>query len=283
MKKLLSIVIAILLVSVPVVAFGQTTDALEELPLVSEVNEYQVVKELSTKASSELVKMGFDDEEIRSLRNYKEIYTEYVQELSMMSNSVLRRHGYTDEQITILRSFKGTEEELILLSANLRIYASPASFNYNSGGRTTGRLAYNWEWLGIPAVKLKDIVAITWDSWRVTGSSSYVSYYELYSGNFYTSQAAETYYPNQLWMGAGHRFNVAKQDGYYYAKSGGGYFDIESTEYVRKDFSYYLEYGHSTVSLNVGFGVSVPGGFSGSISFIGQVVVAGSAQGYYPM
>lgn len=283
MKKSLTLLITVLLFVVPSVAFGQTKEEFEMLPLASEVNEYQAIKELSTKESSKLARMGFDDNEICSIHNYKQIYTNYVQELSGMSDDALRRHGYTEKQILTLRTFNGSDQEFMTISANLRVYAAPASFNYRSGGRTTGRLAYSWEWQGIPAVKLKDMVAISWNSWRVTGNSSHVNYYALYSGNFYTREVAETYSPNQVLDGAGHRFNMAKQDGYYYAKSGGGYFNVESPEYSRKDFSYYLEYGHSTVSVNIEFGISAPGGTSGTISFSRNVVVAGSDQGYYSM
>lgn len=76
--------------------------------------------------------------------------------------------------------------------------------------------------------------------------------------------------------------HVEVKGGYYekvYAKSGSGHFNVESDGLYQKDFYYYIEYGHATLSYDIGFSVSVPGGGAGSISFSVVTAYAGSDSG----
>lgn len=50
--------------------------------------------------------------------------------------------------------------------------------------------------------------------------------------------------------GTAHCIDMAIEDNYYKAKRGGGTFDIRSDVHAKKDFTYYLEYGHNAISIN---------------------------------
>lgn len=80
--------------------------------------------------------------------------------------------------------------------------------------------------------------------------------------------------------GAAHCIDMAVKDNYYKVKRGGGTFDIRSDVHAKKDFTYYLEYGHSTLSINPSFSIGT-GGASFSISFSNGVSRAGSDSGTY--
>lgn len=244
------------------------------------INEYEALKQLAQNTASCLSKEGFSSTEIAQIKNYKQTYANHIAELQTLPESVLAKHGYAAGQIEVIKNFTGSEEQMTLAAASLNIYSTPTSFKYSPNGRTTGRLAYNWSWAGVPVVKMRDMVAASWNNWILTDESSYVSYYGVNTGNFYTSESATYTAPdNDAWNGGGHRFNMTKSDNYYYAKSGGGTFDVESDGLYQKDFYYYIEYGHATLSYNIGFAVSVPGGAAGSVSFTVTTAYAGHDAG----
>ena len=223
---------------------------------------------MAEESSAVLAEKGFSSAEISKIQNYKQTYSDHITSLQDLPIEVLARHGYTTKQIAAIKNFNGSEAQMVLAAASLDIYATPISFTYTPGGRTTGRLAYGWNWTGIPAIKMCDMVAASWNSWILTSQGSSVGYFSVNTGTPYTSESATFVYPtNNTWNGAGHKFNMTKSDNYYYAKSGSGHFNVESDGLYQKDFYYYIEFGHATLSYNIGFSVSVPGGGAGSVSF----------------
>ena len=245
------------------------------------INEYDALKQLSQQSDSSLEQRGFSAEEIFQIRNYREIYINHITSLQSIPNEVLSKHEYSAAQILAIQTFNGSEEQMALAAASLDIHATTASFTYpNSEGRTTGRLAYSWHWNGLPVAKMRDMVAASWNDWVLTDEGSSVSYFSVHTGEPYTTESATYTNPtNNTWNGGGHKFNVAKSDNLYYAKSGSGHFDVESDGVYQKDFLFYIEYGHATLSYNIGFSVSVPGGAAGSISFSAGTTEVGSDSG----
>lgn len=273
MKKYISFLLSLIMtvsLCVPSVA-ASSLDITQRSNPVSRVviNEYDALKELSAQSPATLSADGYTPSEINSIQNYQTIYREHIYNLQPLSDDALLKNGYTTEQLNIIRNFTGSDSEMARLGAELTLYSTPTMFKYTSGGRTTGRLAYNWYWTGVPAIKMRDMVAATWNDWFVTANSSYVSYYAVNTGSYYTQESAEFQYPEDDTdvAGAGHRFRMTKSDNYYYAQRGGGTFDLESDGLYQKDFSYYLEYGHATLSYDIGFAVSLPGGASGSVNW----------------
>ncbi len=282
MKKFLSIILCLTMVfAMSATAFATEADSNLQPQQVT-INEYEALKQLSEVSPSVLSKAGYTSDEISKIKNYNQTYYNHITELQTLSDTALANHGYTASQIDVIKNFTGTEEQMLLASASLDIYSTTALFSYTTGGRTTGRLAYNWNWSGVPAIKMRDMVAASWNNWVLTDNSSYVSYYGVNTGTFYTTESATYTNPtNNTWNGGGHKFDMTKSDNYYYAKSGGGTFDVESDGLYQKDFYYYIEYGHATLSYSIGFSVSVPGGGAGSISFSVVTAYAGSDSGSY--
>lgn len=288
MKRYISMVLSlaiILCLATSTTSAFYTPDDTQHLTQTNKivVNEYELLKELAEKTPAMLKSEGYASSEINAIKNYQNVYRDHIYTLQDLSDLALLKNGYTTEQIDTIRSFSGTDAEMSRLGAELRIYSSPALFDYTPGGRTTGRLAYNWSWTGIPAVKMRDMVAASWNNWYVTDDSSFVEFYHIETGDFYERESADLRFPddNDDTAGAGHRFYSAKEDNYYYAKKGGGTFDLESDGLYQKDFSYYIEYGHATLSYNIGFSVSAPGGAAGSISWSVVTLPADSDKGNY--
>ena len=282
MKKLMSLLLCLALVFVASAPAFAADIEVEAQPISVTINEYQALKELAEESSVALAQAGYSSNEITAIQNYHETYVTHVSNLNTLSDAALSANGYSASQITTIRSFSGTEAELTSLGATLTIYSTPTAFSYTTGGRTTGRLAYNWYWTGIPAIKMKDMVAASWNNWVVTDNSSYVSYYSVNTGAYYTQEEATfEYASNDVLTGAGHKFYMTMSDNYYYAKSGGGTFDVKSDGLYQKDFYYYIEYGHATLSYDIGFGVSIPGGVAASINFSVVTADAGSDSGSY--
>lgn len=281
MKKFLSLVLCLTMVfSLSAINSAAENGNPQQQEII--INEYEALKQLAEESSATLSKAGYTSDEIMQIKNYNQTYANHITELQTLCDTALSNHGYTVDQIDIIKNFTGTEEEMSLLGSSLNIYSATALFSYTNGGRTTGRLAYNWNWVGIPVIKTRDMVATSWNSWTVTGNSSYISYYSV-NGEYYDTESATFTYPtNDTWNGAGHKFDMTRSDNYYYAKSGGGTFDVRSDGLYQKDFLYYIEYGHSTLSYNIDFSVGIPGGASGSISFShNSVKKAGGDSGSY--
>lgn len=165
------------------------------------------------------------------------------------------------------------------MAATLYLGASTANFKYD-GNYTTGRLAYTWSWSGVPVFKMQDAVAASWNDWAVTSQSSSVNYYVVNTGSFYSTQAATYSSDGNGTKGAGHKFKVAIGDNYYYAKSGSGYFQLQSDVHAKKDFYYYIAYGHSQIFATINFSIGVGGG-SASISFTTGTVIEDYVTGNY--
>ena len=79
------------------------------------INEYLKLKELNKKSESKLREIGYSDQDIKQIREYKEAFSENIDELNELSNEFLSGLGYDNEQINIIRNFDGSEEEQVLL------------------------------------------------------------------------------------------------------------------------------------------------------------------------
>ena len=283
MKKLLSIAFCLaMLITLPATAFASDMPTNNVNVRQASINEYEALKALSKESVAVLSEKGFSSAEISKIQNYKQTYSEHIMSLQGLPTDVLAKHGYSPKQISAIKNFNGSEAQMSLAAASLDIYSTITNFKYKAGDRTTGRLAYGWEWTGVPSFELCDMVAASWNSWHLTGQNSSIGYFNINTGEHYDSDSADFVTPkNSEWNGAGHRFTVGKSDNHYYAKSGSGFFTIESDGLYQKDFYYYIEYGHATFSSNIGFSVSVPGGAAGSISFSVTTAYAGSDSGSY--
>lgn len=234
------------------------------------VNEFEAMEELAELPVAELADIGYEDQEIEQIKNYKDIYIEHVENLNTKSDGALKAFGYSDEQIRIIRNFNGTDAELRAVGSEVKISAS-GSLTYD-GDYTNGKLYYHWSWDGVPAFKMKDEIAISWNDWECVSDEGEVYYYNVNTGAATEKTGAVTLDEGDLESdGVAHRFTVAIEDNYYYAKSGGGSFTVRSTVHgsnVKKNMNFYMAYGHSQMNFTGSISFSVgKGGADGSISF----------------
>lgn len=94
----------------------------------------------------------------------------------------------------------------------------------------------------------------------------------------YTTKSATFSQDGNGVLGAGHKFSESLSDNYYYAKSGTGYFKVKSDVHAKKDFYYYIAYGHSQLIASINFSVGIGGG-DASISFTTGTVIADDTKG----
>jgi len=253
----------------------------ETLPKENKVviNEYELSKELSLKSKDKLTAMGYSSGDVEKIKNYHQTYVDHFNKLKKLDDSTLSKHGYTPEQIATLKNFDGSETQATILSATLTIYSTATNFSYD-GDLTRGRLAYNWYWTGVPAFLMKDAVAASWNDWEVENNSSYVSYFSVMDGSFYTTTSATYSTDGNGLEGAGHKFSAQMSDAYYYAKQGGGTFDVCSDVHVLKNFFYYIAYGHQQYGASISFSIGFGGG-DASITFNTGTVIVGHEIGSY--
>ncbi len=281
-KKFLALFLSALLISsLSIPAFAANSRNGVKTPKDNKVviNEYELVKELSLKSQSELSDMGYSAKDISEIRDFHQKYVAHLNGLKKLDNSTLASLGYTLDQIEVLKNFDGSEEQAAFLGANCIIYSTPTLFNYD-GNYTRGRLSYNWNWTGVPAFKMQDAVAVSWNNWVVESNTSYVSYYNVNTGIYYTQDTATFTTDDNGTKGAGHKFDVGINDNYYYAKSGGGTFDVRSDVHCQKDFFYYIAYGHSEIWPTISFSIGIGGG-TASIGFTTGTVICDAETGSY--
>lgn len=282
LKKFYALLIGALLISCSVApAFagdgGGITPIKEKMVVV---NEYTMAKELALNSDVELSDMGFDSEEIVEVRDYHNKFVKHIKQLQKLDDSALAKHGYTPEQIEVLKNFDESETHAVILSANLSLNATTANFRYPDNGLTKGRLAYSWEWTGVPAFKMQDAIAAAWNNWIVESETSWVNYHNINTGNFYSGNSATYTTEGYYWEGAGHKFNVSIADNLYYAKKGGGNFDVKSDGFFKKNFYYQIKYGHQRMWPTISFSIGA-GGLSGSVSFNTGTLDASVKEGRY--
>lgn len=285
MKKIMSFFLSIVFIlSLPGTCLAAEYDlagfpANDLAQITVSYNEFDLVKELSQKTSDVLRANGFSASEVADIQNYQESFSQHIDMLDTLSDEVLSAHGYTQDQIEKIRTFDGSEAEMRAIASTVTISAFPVNFEYD-GEYSRGRLGYSWSWTGVPNFKMIDLVAVSWNSWAIEYQMSDISYYGVDTGEAYTTISGTFTQDGNGVEGAAHKFNVLIDD-YYYAKRGVGRFDVRSDVHAEKDFFYYLEYGHSQVSMSQpSFSVG-SGGMDGSISFSFGVVSAGSTSGEY--
>lgn len=210
------------------------------------------------------------ENDIAEIKNYRQIYIDHAADLNNKTDDTLKSFGYTDKQIEIIRNFKGTDAEMRAIGSEVAISANGSL--YHDGQYTRGTLNYYWQWDGVPAFKMKDEIAVSWNDWECLSSQGEVYYYSVHTGQPTEITGSVVLDEGDTETeGVAHRFNVAMNDNNYYAKSGGGSFTVRSTVHgpnVKKNMNYYMAYGHSRVNFtgSISFTVGI-GGADASISF----------------
>jgi len=225
------------------------------------INEYSLLKELSNEANDSLKKKGYSESDIDKIRNYSEEYSEHIQELKNFSESQLLEDGYTEEQVEGIYNFSGEEDEIMRLASSVTI-TLPIDYVKKGTSGTTARFTAKFYWNGVPVIKTTDILAVSWNDWSLSSSSSYILYKKVGSTAATTGTGTLVNPSGILSGGRGYKFPMTKVDNSYYADRGEFTYSLSSTV-SNKTLSIYAAYGHSSISVQPSF--SIPG--YGSISF----------------
>lgn len=263
MKKLfvlfLSLVLTIMMF--PSMAFASSDMLMTQESKKVKVNEYDLIEALSKETPSELTKKGYSAEEIQKIKNYKSLYKEHIIKMSKLSDDVLKKLRYTDKQIEVIRNFSGSVDEMRRASVTLQLEAFPTNFK-KDGNYTTGEISFFWSMNGIPLFRMTDIVGISWNGWAVTSKHCNVWYYDINSGQTTHVKSATSISPKVTagsLAGAGFKFNLVPDYTYSCALYGEGSWKVRSDVQAKKDFYYYIAYGHNEYAVSVGFSVSATG------------------------
>lgn len=238
------------------------------------MNEYELLKSLSAESTDTLRQMGYTVSQINDIQNLRSAYADHLEEIAHYDRAALENLGYTDAQINTLQNFDGSESQIMALAATLNFDLSIDYVTWSAAdNRTNARLCYEFEWNGIPLIKMKDAVAVSWNDWTINGKISYITY-EPVNGSGSSQLQAATYVANNgsAAMGGGFRFPMLISNSSYWAKSGYGIFTLYYNNY-RKDLSAYAAYAHYTMTATPSF--TIPG--YGSISFNMDATPSGEA------
>ncbi len=252
MKKIMSLVVALLMVF----AFSASAFANSDTQKVQKVkiNEYQMLKELSKKSESEMKKLGYSSKDVEKIKNHEEEYVKHLKKYAELDDESLKNLGYSSEKIQMLRVYDGSEAQTLALGAEVNIQLTIDYVTWSeSQQRTNARLEYNYDWDGVPLVKMTDLVAVSWNNWVINGKYAVTTYKHIYgtqpdiydNPTFVENDGPEVY-------GAGYEIEMTKQDNYYWAQSGQGIFTLYHNN-GREDLSAYVAYGHFGVSLTPSF------------------------------
>ena len=218
MKKFLSAILSFAMIfalSIPAFAADITV-----APTETVTNEYQSMLELQKISNATLAAEGYTPSEIETIRNTDQIFDDHIALLNTLSDNSLQTAGYTVDQIRGIRNYdpdSATVNEKVALSAEC--VTTSTIDNYTG---TTGRVTSEFEWVGVPAFKMTDILITAWNNWQITGKSANIKYSHI-NGTEPSYWQSPTYQKPESGMtsyGSGYSYNAALQDNYFYASEG---------------------------------------------------------------
>ena len=238
------------------------------------INEYLKLKELNKKSESKLREIGYSDQDIKQIREYKEAFSENIDELNELSNEFLSGLGYDNEQINIIRNFDGSEEQMIRASATCTVTRSKDSFYYDKTNKATNLVVnFSFKWNGAPLFRGTDLMAVSNGERMYFHNNSYlnVSYQPLNSSGVSSSKKISASIDGAGNTGASFKFKVLGNNGLTYAKSGQGKVYLHRKNEDIKQVGVGVTYGHSTLSISpsVSFPASAGISFSSKVESIG--------------
>ncbi len=125
------------------------------------MNEYEYLKYLQNKSTTELRGLSFTGEEIEEIRTLD--YKKELERRKDYDENTLKLMGYSNKDIKTLKSFNGTEKEMRALAGVISGNACVITHMYNKTIDKT-RVVYSFffRWEKPPVVQLKDIIGVMW-------------------------------------------------------------------------------------------------------------------------
>lgn len=254
-RKIVSIILILCLV------IGGTVNVFADKSIMNKeyrLNEYEYINELKQQSDATLRGYGYTKQEIEEIRNID--YVQILKERSKLEANILRNMGYSDEQITLLKDFKGSEEEINLLSSNCTISVRGDNIYYKDGF-SYFEYKFSWRWSSMPAVQYKDIIGIGWSDGFLFHNNDGYSYHIVDYKGITTGNAN----PIDVGIVNGEATGTAKsvfdfiQGNVFWAESGRGRIQARKAGYIRECQSI-IVYGHCIINLGIGvsFGIEGP-------------------------
>lgn len=238
---------------------------------VTTYNEYEAYTYYLSLSDSELLNIGFSQDDIDYLRNFD--FEEAVRERASLSNDKLNALGYSSDQISALKS---TRDSGIIDS---RAFATATIYSSLSSASTSRfKVNFSWSWSSCPVFIREDIIACVWNGTNSSGQplnvavdksslSHTVKYYDTYSGK--TTSESKSYSIKNEYSGVSSKFRMGYNygDGYMrWAKSGSGSVTVKGTGGSIKEVLMKFEYGHTYITGSPSFSIAGSGSSIG-ISF----------------
>lgn len=251
------IVVLVLIMATPV-ACAESYSTETAAPVEITISEFDMLGKLAEIPAEQLKEAGYTSEQVAEIKNYKAAYSEHIQELSGLEDSTLIKFGYSEEQIEMIHNFTGSDAELMALDAEVNLNAYTRDFRWASGDYTRGTLFYEWEWTGLPLAKSTDLIAAGWTGFAVEESLGVNKYYDMTTGDYVTLQSATARYPGDdpssyATSGKGYEIPLRPINTNNFAMNGNGYFVVRSISRVATDFYYHVAYGHTVLTVDIGF------------------------------
>ncbi|MGX4601744.1 hypothetical protein [Faecalimicrobium sp. JNUCC 81] len=237
------------------------------------VNEYIKLKELSEKTKRELKSLGYNNNDIDSIKQYKDNFKRNIKDLNDLQNEQLKSLGYNNSQIDIIRNFDGSEEQMIKASANCSVSRSKGSFYYDKTNKATNLVVnYSFKWNGVPSFRGTDIMAVSNGEFMYFHNNSYltVSYSDISNSGASSSRKILASLDGSGNTGASFKFKTLGNNGLSFARSGSGKAYLHKKANITQ-VGVGVKYGHSTVTFSPGvsFPAGVSIGFSKNVQSIG--------------
>lgn len=265
MKKILSALLSISLL------FALSAPAFAVSPIeknVTATNEFDAILMLGKMTDNELTARGYDSQEIATVRNAASVFDDHIEFLATMSEENLSAVGYSPAQIRGIKSYDPATATNSTRSALSGECITTSTIDNYTG--TSARVTSEFEWVGIPAFKMTDVLITVWNNWQLEGKTANVKYTHIY-GTESSFWQAPTYQPPESGMtsyGSGYNYPAALQDNYFYASEGFSIFTLS------RQSSSHLEttarVSHQQFVAGLAYGIS--GGLDISIS-LGRVLL----------
>ena len=244
------------------------------------LSEYDYVKKLQSKTDRELTEMGYEESDIKAIRDID--FDEYVQELKSSTPDTLAEQGFSNSAISVIQNSENEAEILAVTMGNVTYSVTAVSLTY-SGGISRLKAMLQWSWSSKPTLTMKDIVAITTnkDFYRDSESeynSTKIKYYKNGNKNTTAKTRTETQSTkssgkvtfSRVPMKVAYASSTSDKDDVYYAMTGIMKVEMkESGKITTANVS--GSYGHTIISCTPSVSIGLDG--VGSITFTPELKV----------
>jgi hypothetical protein len=213
------------------------------------VSEYDMYKETINKTDEELLEEGYTLEQTKELR--EKDFVEELKTRSKLDEKDLKDMGYDEEQIKILKNFSGTEAELYALSAKAEIKISEVCSS-KSSDVSKCKITVRWDWTHCPMWLYTDIAAVGWTDGMYCDTSDDDNRVILCWHNKYNNKVLNISDGRMIAdtnKGVYVKHDIGRAQFSAYLKSGIMYITVKKKALV-KEMAFIAKYGHSQVTGN---------------------------------